>query len=76
MKRLILATVAAIAVTAGTSVHAQQQVADVVLTNGKIITVDNQFRIAQAVAIKGDRFLAVGGNAEINRLAEIGRAHV
>jgi hypothetical protein len=44
-------------------------IADIVLTNGKIITVDSQFRIAQAVAVRGDRIVAVGTNQEINRLA-------
>jgi hypothetical protein len=43
--------------------------ADTILTNGKIITVDSQFRIAQAVAVRGDRIVAVGTNQEINRLA-------
>src|SRR6266508_2842265 len=43
--------------------------ADIVLTNGKIITVDSQFRIAQAVAVRGDRIVAVGTNQEIVRLA-------
>jgi hypothetical protein len=43
--------------------------ADVILTNGKIITVDDQFSIAQAIAVRGDRIVAVGTNQEINRLA-------
>jgi predicted amidohydrolase YtcJ len=52
------------------SVQAQQPAAaDLVLTNGKVITVDNRFSIAQAVAVRGSRILAVGTNAEINRLA-------
>src|SRR5262249_38073950 len=38
-------------------------------TNGKIITVDERFTIAQAVAIAGDRIVAVGSNDEVNRLA-------
>ena len=42
---------------------------DIILTNGKIITVDDQFRIAQAVAVRGDRIAAVGSNQEITRLA-------
>ena len=51
-------------------VHAQQPgPADLILTNGKIITVDQTFSIAQAVAVRGDRILAVGTNEEINRLA-------
>ena len=40
-----------------------------ILSNGKIITVDARFSIAQAVAIKGERILAVGTNQDINRLA-------
>ena len=43
--------------------------ADMVLTNGKIITVDAQFSIAQAVAVRGDRIVAVGTNADITRMA-------
>jgi predicted amidohydrolase YtcJ len=33
--------------------------------NGKILTVDSVFSIAQAVAIKEDRFLEVGTNRDI-----------
>ncbi len=43
--------------------------ADTVLLNGKIVTVDRAFRIAQAVAIQGGRFAAVGANEEVRRLA-------
>ena len=43
--------------------------ADVILSNGKVITVDDKFTIAQAVAIKGERVLAVGTTEEIARLA-------
>jgi predicted amidohydrolase YtcJ len=49
--------------------HAQQPAADVILTNGKIITVDERFTIAQAVAVRGERIVAVGTNQEIGRLA-------
>ena len=42
---------------------------DLVLTNGKIITVDDRFSIAQAVAVKGDRIVAVGTTQEIAQLA-------
>ena len=61
--------IALFAVAAAVMVHAQQADVDTVLTNGKIITVDNGFTIAQAVAIKGDRFVAVGTNQDIARLA-------
>ena len=46
-----------------------QQTPDFILTNGKIVTVDDRFTIAQAVAISGDRIVAVGATAEITRLA-------
>src|SRR3989338_5106593 len=48
---------------------AQQPGVDLVLTGGKIITVDDRFSIAQGVAVRGDRIVAVGTNQEINRLA-------
>ena len=43
--------------------------ADIILSNGKVITVDEKVTIAQAVAIKGERVLAVGTTEEIARLA-------
>ncbi len=42
---------------------------DTVLFNGKIVTVDEDFSIAEAVAIKGGKFIAVGSNARIRSLA-------
>ena len=41
---------------------------DLALTNGKIVTVDEEFSIAEAVAIKDGRFIAVGSNEEIEQL--------
>jgi len=49
--------------------QAQPPAPDLVLSNGKIITVDERFTIAQAVAIKGNRIVAVGSNQELARLA-------
>jgi predicted amidohydrolase YtcJ len=43
--------------------------ADVVLINGKVVTVDDRFTIAQAVAIKGARIVAVGSSANMQKLA-------
>ncbi|MFC1661072.1 amidohydrolase [Gemmatimonadota bacterium] len=39
--------------------------ADLVLTNGKIVTVDEAVPEAQALAVQGDRILALGSAAEI-----------
>jgi len=45
------------------------QAPDLILTNGKIITVDERFTIAQAVAIRSNRFTAVGTTQQITALA-------
>ncbi len=42
---------------------------DLVLFNGKVITVDREFSIHQAVAIIGDRFLAVGTDEQMKAVA-------
>jgi predicted amidohydrolase YtcJ len=39
--------------------------ADLILKNGNIITVDASFTIAQAIAIAGDRIVAVGSEAAV-----------
>ena len=41
--------------------------ADLVLTGGKIVTLDGKSRIVQALAVTGDRLAAVGGDDEIAR---------
>ena len=72
MKHSVSATLMAgllLAVAGAAMVRGQQAAVDTVLTNGKIITVDDRFSIAQAVAIRGDRFVAVGSNQDITRLA-------
>ena len=64
------AALVTIALAAAASLlRAQASPADVILSNGKIITVDERFTIAQAVAVRGDRVVAVGSDAEIAKLA-------
>ena len=43
--------------------------ADLILVNGTVITVDASDRIAEAVAIRGDRIIAVGETSFIESLA-------
>ena len=61
------ATLLALAVIAA-PIAAAAQTADTVLINGKIITVDDRFSIAQALAIRGERIIKVGTTAEIEPL--------
>jgi len=55
--------------SAASTLPAQQPAPDFIFSNGKIITVDERFTLAQAVAVRGDRIVAVGSDAEIARLA-------
>ena len=43
---------------------------DTVVVNGKIVTVDDRFTITQALAIKNQRIVATGSNADIRKLAD------
>ena len=62
-----LAVVLALAVVAA-PIAAPAQTADTVLVNGKIVTVDDRFTIAQALAVKDGRIVKVGTTAEIEAL--------
>lgn len=48
---------------------AQPPRADLILINGRVLTVDATDRVAQAVAIAGNRIIAVGTTAEVERVA-------
>ncbi len=45
------------------------QNADLIVYNGKIVTVDPRFRVVDALAVRGDRIVAVGSRNEVTRLA-------
>lgn len=62
--RMFAAFVALLALTIGVAA----QDADLILLNGKIVTVDDRFSIAQALAIRGQRIVAVGTNADVEKL--------
>jgi predicted amidohydrolase YtcJ len=48
---------------------AQSVSADLILHNGKIVTLDKRSSIAQAVAIRDGKFLAVGSDADVKRFS-------
>src|SRR5690242_13704285 len=60
MSKLISAFI--LGVLCGSVLPAQTQTADLILVNGKIITVDASDSIAQAVAISSGKIIAVGSN--------------
>jgi predicted amidohydrolase YtcJ len=43
--------------------------ADTILVNGKIVTVDDFFRVAEAVAVRNGRIIEVGRNEDVRKLA-------
>jgi predicted amidohydrolase YtcJ len=42
---------------------------DLVVHHGKIVSVDAQFRVVQAMAVRGERIVAVGSDAEVLKVA-------
>ena len=59
------------------SAFAQQaQPADLILINGKVWTAEESQPLAEAVAIRGNRIVAVGSLDEINKLSRFGRTRV
>jgi predicted amidohydrolase YtcJ len=41
---------------------------DLIFSNGKIVTVDDQFSVVQALAIRGARIVAIGSDADVLKL--------
>src|SRR5262245_27106818 len=64
-----VAAALAVVVNGGALLVAQNQAPTIILTGGKVITLHDRFTSAQAVAIRGDRIVAVGTNQEISRMA-------
>lgn len=58
-----------IALACAATALAAEPPADRILLNGKIITVDARDSVAEALAMRGGRILAVGSNAEVEALA-------
>ena len=65
MHRLI----SSILLFAGAGILLQAQNADLILINGKILTVDPKDSVAQAVAISDGKIIAVGSNESVKQLA-------
>lgn len=75
---LAAASAAGVALSAGAKASGAGPAAppDLIVHHGKIVTVDPQFRVAEAMAVAGERIVAVGSNEEILRLAQPGTQQV
>jgi predicted amidohydrolase YtcJ len=69
MKERAAVMIAIMAMVALFASPAWSQNADTVLINGKIVTVDDQFPVREALAIRDGRIAAAGTTAEIRRFA-------
>ena len=49
--------------------HAQGTEADLIIMNGKVITVDHDFSIKQAIAVKDGWIIAVGTNGDVQKFS-------
>ena len=59
-----------VALVLGVGLLSAQEAPDRIFINGKIVTVDDYFSIQEAVAVRGERFLATGSSEEIQSLAD------
>lgn len=66
-KEILLGTAIVLCALTAPVEPARAQNADTILFNGKVLTVDKNFSIAQAVAIKDGKFLAVGSNTDVHK---------
>src|SRR4051812_2339524 len=64
----LFATLPGMTVVENVALAQENAVADLIIHHAKVLTVDAKFTIAEAVAVKGDRILAVGEDADILKL--------
>jgi len=69
MFRFALLTVVLVVVPASCNCSFADDAPDFILHGGKVVTVDKNFSIASALALRGDRILATGTDEEILKLA-------
>ena len=61
----IAATLIALSIALAVTASTTAQPPDLILHGGKIVTVDDKFSIAEAIAIRGERIVVVGKNDEV-----------
>jgi predicted amidohydrolase YtcJ len=66
---MLLAVVALLIAAAAAIAPSQVPSADLILSNGKIITVDERFTVAEAVAVRDGRIVAVGTDNSVRNFA-------
>jgi predicted amidohydrolase YtcJ len=54
------------------SSYTKKEKADLVIINGKVLTIDKDNPLAQAIAVKGEKIIAVGTTSEISKMIRKG----
>src|SRR5262245_39099860 len=67
--RTVLTFVVPVLAASMMAAQAPSERADVILRGGPVITLDAADRVAEAVAVKGNRILATGSNGDLQALA-------
>ena len=76
LSRCVTRYIVAASVTVALPLAAQQPRADLILVNGRVLTVDATDRVAQAVGIAGNRIVTVGSTADVERAAAPGTRRI
>jgi predicted amidohydrolase YtcJ len=74
MKNIIVSL--SIIIMISTSSYTQTRKADLVIINARVLTIDKNNPAAQAIAIKGEKIIAVGRTSDISALIEKGSTKV
>ncbi|MCX6253066.1 MAG: amidohydrolase [Bacteroidia bacterium] len=74
MKNLIISLSIIIMIHSGSC--AQTEKADLVIINGKVLTIDKDNPTSEAIAVKGENIIAVGSTAKISGMIEEGSTKV
>ena len=74
MKNLIISLLISVMITSGSCFTKEK--ADLVIINGKVLTIDKDNPTAEAIAVKGEKIIAVGTTSEISQFIEEGTTKV
>jgi predicted amidohydrolase YtcJ len=74
MRKLII--LLSITIMIISNAYSQKEKADLIIINGKVLTIDKDNPMAEAVAIKGETIIAVGSLINILKLAEEGKTEI
>ena len=70
MKNIIISLLIIIMVTSSSNYNKEE--ADLVIINGKVLTIDKDNPVSEAIAVKGEKIIAIGTSSQISRMISKG----